>query len=112
MKYAKSYRAEMKKPAAQRLLALFSAMSRNTNFSIGCVRSLVVSVRAPLTETWMGRRAGTQIRGGSRYVAETDDGWVFQRVRTDPFRGARVPCDARGSCAHTWGLPPRPAPFD
>ena len=32
----KAYRAEMKAPAAERLLALLAAMSQHTDFSVGC----------------------------------------------------------------------------
>jgi uncharacterized protein YeaO (DUF488 family) len=35
-RYARAYRAQMKKPAARRLLALLAAMSEDTNFSVGC----------------------------------------------------------------------------
>jgi uncharacterized protein YeaO (DUF488 family) len=35
-RYAKAYRAQMKKPPAQRLLGLLAALSHQTNFSIGC----------------------------------------------------------------------------
>lgn len=35
-RYEKAYRAQMKKPPAQRLIALLAAMSRQTDFSIGC----------------------------------------------------------------------------
>jgi uncharacterized protein YeaO (DUF488 family) len=34
--YAKRYRSEMAAPAASRLLQLLSALSRQTNFSVGC----------------------------------------------------------------------------
>jgi uncharacterized protein YeaO (DUF488 family) len=34
--YARRYRAEMKKPAAARLIALLAALSRQTDFAIGC----------------------------------------------------------------------------
>src|SRR5262249_50273391 len=34
--FAKKYRAEMKAPEAQRLLALLAALSKQTNFSVGC----------------------------------------------------------------------------
>jgi uncharacterized protein YeaO (DUF488 family) len=34
--FAKRYRAEMREPAAQRLIALLAAMSAQTNFSVGC----------------------------------------------------------------------------
>jgi uncharacterized protein YeaO (DUF488 family) len=34
--YVRRYHAEMRRPAAQRLLALLAALSRNTDFSIGC----------------------------------------------------------------------------
>ena len=34
--YARKYRAEMKHPAADRLLTLLAAMSRDSNFSVGC----------------------------------------------------------------------------
>jgi len=34
--FVKKYRAEMKRPAAARLLALLAALSRQTNFSVGC----------------------------------------------------------------------------
>ena len=34
--YARKYRAEMKRPAADRLLTLLAAMSRDANFSVGC----------------------------------------------------------------------------
>ncbi len=34
--YARKYRAEMKEPAAQRLLAVFAALSKTANFSMGC----------------------------------------------------------------------------
>jgi uncharacterized protein YeaO (DUF488 family) len=35
-RYERAYRAEMKKPAAQRLIKLLAAMSKDTNISIGC----------------------------------------------------------------------------
>ena len=35
-RYAKAYRAQMRKPAASRLIALLAALSTRTNFSIGC----------------------------------------------------------------------------
>jgi uncharacterized protein YeaO (DUF488 family) len=34
--FAKRYRAEMKRPAAARLLALLAALSHRTNLSVGC----------------------------------------------------------------------------
>lgn len=34
--YSRRYRAEMRKPAAARLLSLLAAVSRQMNFSIGC----------------------------------------------------------------------------
>ena len=34
--YARRYKAEMAKPPAQHLLGLLAAMSRGTNFSVGC----------------------------------------------------------------------------
>src|SRR5712671_396678 len=34
--YSRRYRAEMKRPEAQRLIALLSAMSARSDFSIGC----------------------------------------------------------------------------
>src|SRR3954469_18130179 len=34
--YARRYRSEMKKPAAERLISLLAAMSQRTDFSIGC----------------------------------------------------------------------------
>jgi uncharacterized protein YeaO (DUF488 family) len=34
--YARRYRAEMKRPEAQRLIALLAALSAHTNFSLGC----------------------------------------------------------------------------
>lgn len=34
--YARKYRAEMKQPAVQRTLALLAALSKTTNFSVGC----------------------------------------------------------------------------
>lgn len=34
--FVKRYRAEMKRPEAQRLLALLAALSRQTNLSVGC----------------------------------------------------------------------------
>jgi uncharacterized protein YeaO (DUF488 family) len=34
--YSRRYRGEMKKPAAARLLALLAALSRHTDFAIGC----------------------------------------------------------------------------
>lgn len=34
--YSKRYRAEMKNPAAARLIALLAALSQQTNLSIGC----------------------------------------------------------------------------
>src|SRR5512143_3688655 len=36
IRFAKRYRAEMKRPEAARLLALLAALSRQTNFSVGC----------------------------------------------------------------------------
>jgi uncharacterized protein YeaO (DUF488 family) len=35
-RYARRYRREMQDPRAQRLLALLAALSRGTNFSVGC----------------------------------------------------------------------------
>lgn len=35
-RYKKAYEKEMKTPAAQRLLALLAALSRDTNLSVGC----------------------------------------------------------------------------
>jgi uncharacterized protein YeaO (DUF488 family) len=35
-KYEKAYRAQMRKPAAARLISLLAAMSHQTDFSIGC----------------------------------------------------------------------------
>lgn len=35
-RYAKAYRAEMRKPAASRLITLLAALSHETDFSIGC----------------------------------------------------------------------------
>jgi uncharacterized protein YeaO (DUF488 family) len=34
--FTKRYRAEMKRPEAARLLALLAALSRQTDFSVGC----------------------------------------------------------------------------
>src|SRR5919106_136920 len=34
--YAAKYRAQMKKPAPQHLLALLAALSKTTNLSVGC----------------------------------------------------------------------------
>ena len=34
--FARRYRAEMKRPEATRLLALLAALSRQTDFSVGC----------------------------------------------------------------------------
>lgn len=34
--YARRYRGEMRQPAAQRLLAVLAALSRQTNLSVGC----------------------------------------------------------------------------
>lgn len=34
--YARRYRAEMKRPEAQRLIGLLAALSPRTNFSVGC----------------------------------------------------------------------------
>jgi uncharacterized protein YeaO (DUF488 family) len=34
--YARRYRAEMREPAAQRLIALLAALSSRTNFAVGC----------------------------------------------------------------------------
>lgn len=35
-KYARRYRAEMRRPEAQRLIQLLAALSAGTNFSVGC----------------------------------------------------------------------------
>jgi uncharacterized protein YeaO (DUF488 family) len=35
-KYERTYRSEMKKPVASRLIALLAALSHQTSFSIGC----------------------------------------------------------------------------
>ena len=35
-RYARAYRAQMKKPPARRLLSLLAALSYQTNFSVGC----------------------------------------------------------------------------
>ena len=35
-KYVRNYRREMKAPAADRLLGLLAALSRDANFSVGC----------------------------------------------------------------------------
>lgn len=34
--FAKKYRAQMKRPEPQRLLTLLAALSKQTNFSVGC----------------------------------------------------------------------------
>jgi uncharacterized protein YeaO (DUF488 family) len=34
--YARRYRAEMRKPAARRLISLLATLSRGTDFSVGC----------------------------------------------------------------------------
>ena len=34
--FARKYRAEMRKPSAQRLIALLAVLSRRANFSVGC----------------------------------------------------------------------------
>jgi len=34
--YARRYRAEMRRPEAERLIALLAALSQRTNFSVGC----------------------------------------------------------------------------
>jgi uncharacterized protein YeaO (DUF488 family) len=34
--YARRYRAEMRRPAAERLIALLAALSRETDLSVGC----------------------------------------------------------------------------
>jgi uncharacterized protein YeaO (DUF488 family) len=34
--YARRYRSEMRAPAAQRLVAVLAALSKQTNFSVGC----------------------------------------------------------------------------
>jgi uncharacterized protein YeaO (DUF488 family) len=34
--YARRYRAELKRPEAQRLIQLLAALSERTNFSVGC----------------------------------------------------------------------------
>ena len=34
--YERRYRGEMRKPAAQRLIALLAELSKQTNFSVGC----------------------------------------------------------------------------
>jgi uncharacterized protein YeaO (DUF488 family) len=34
--YARRYRAEMRQPQTQRLIALLAALSARTNFSVGC----------------------------------------------------------------------------
>ena len=36
LRFAKQYRAEMKRPAATRLLVLLAALSHQTDFSVGC----------------------------------------------------------------------------
>jgi len=35
-RYARRYRGEMRDPGAQRLIALLAALSRDTDFSVGC----------------------------------------------------------------------------
>jgi uncharacterized protein YeaO (DUF488 family) len=35
-RFVQKYRAEMKRPEARRLLALLAALSRESNFSVGC----------------------------------------------------------------------------
>ena len=35
-RYTREYLREMKEPSAQRLIALLAALSRDTNFSVGC----------------------------------------------------------------------------
>ena len=61
-KYARAYRSEMKKPQAARLLSLLAALSRQTDFSVGCycenpsrchrsiLRALLVDAGAELKE--------------------------------------------------------------
>jgi uncharacterized protein YeaO (DUF488 family) len=62
-KYAKSYRQEMKRPEARRLIALLAALSSQSDFSIGCycadesrchrslLRDLLVEAGATVTAT-------------------------------------------------------------
>ncbi|HET9637000.1 MAG TPA: DUF488 family protein [Gemmatimonadaceae bacterium] len=61
-KYERAYRSEMKKPPAARLLSLLAALSRQTDFSVGCycenparchrsiLRQLLVDAGAELKE--------------------------------------------------------------
>ena len=61
-KYERAYRSEMKKPQAARLLSLLAALSRQTDFSVGCycenptrchrsiLRDLLVDAGADLKE--------------------------------------------------------------
>jgi len=53
--FARRYRAEMKRPEAQRLLVLLAALSRDADFSVGCYcedesRCHRSVLREPLTE--------------------------------------------------------------
>ena len=62
--FARRYRAEMRKPAAQRLIALLAALSPRQDFSVGCycadesrchrsvLRELLQESGATLAEAW------------------------------------------------------------
>jgi len=63
--YARRYRSEMRAPAAQRLIALLAALSRQTNFSVGCYcEDETRCHRSLLRELLMESGAVVEGRGG------------------------------------------------
>ena len=60
--YAKRYRAEMRAPAAQRLIALLAALSHSTSFSVGCYCDDESRCHRSLLRELL-RDAGAAIRG-------------------------------------------------
>jgi uncharacterized protein YeaO (DUF488 family) len=60
--YAKRYRAEMRAPAAQRLIALLAALSHSASFSVGCYCDDEARCHRSLLRELL-RDAGAAIRG-------------------------------------------------
>jgi uncharacterized protein YeaO (DUF488 family) len=62
--YARRYRAEMRRPAVQRLIALLAALSRRTSFAVGCYCEEPSRCHRSLLRELLAA-AGAEIAGGA-----------------------------------------------
>jgi uncharacterized protein YeaO (DUF488 family) len=60
--FARKYRAEMKAPAARRLIALLAALSKNANFSVGCYCENEAHCHRSLLSELLGDQGASLIR--------------------------------------------------